>query len=227
MHDLMDMVMYKELALRTIKPHTNKDMAIVDWALGLGGEVGEVFTLIREESKDKMEIAKELGDVLWYAVALADEINIRYPIGMFSACQDFYSDRTHCPTCRVDDQPINTTIDQLIMTITGIQEAIKHIVVHKEDVSFQTIEGKLHAVIERLTYLAILHGFSIYDVAELNAAKLAHRYNAKNGGLYTVGASANRHASEVAFEDTATYKRLYSRITEKTVIITPEDVEVL
>lgn len=48
-------------------------------ALGLGGETGEVLEktkkLIRDNRFDKHEVAKELGDVLWYLARYAKAIN--------------------------------------------------------------------------------------------------------------------------------------------------------
>jgi len=56
-------------------------MKIVYPALGLAGEAGEVADKVkkiyrdgRDEAEFKGEIAKEIGDVLWYCAALADDL---------------------------------------------------------------------------------------------------------------------------------------------------------
>lgn len=50
-------------------------------ALGLGGETGEVLEkvkkLIRDNKFDKPEVAKELGDVLWYLARTANAIGYK------------------------------------------------------------------------------------------------------------------------------------------------------
>lgn len=47
-------------------------------ALGLGGEAGEVLEktkkLIRDGAMNRMDVAKELGDVLWYLTRYANAI---------------------------------------------------------------------------------------------------------------------------------------------------------
>lgn len=54
-------------------------------ALGLGGEAGEVLNKIKKimrdrdgkpDTEDYIDIADELGDVLWYISATCDELNI-------------------------------------------------------------------------------------------------------------------------------------------------------
>lgn len=70
---------YQQLAMRTSNKVLNKDMHIMNGALGLVGESGEVADLIKKNwmqghSLDKEHIAKELGDICWYIAETATAI---------------------------------------------------------------------------------------------------------------------------------------------------------
>jgi NTP pyrophosphatase (non-canonical NTP hydrolase)/deoxyadenosine/deoxycytidine kinase len=76
---------YQQESCGTFKPAvplTPEQVHLLDWAMGLGGESGEVLDLLKhaifhqDAELDKMELAKELGDVLWYASAIATTCNI-------------------------------------------------------------------------------------------------------------------------------------------------------
>lgn len=91
---------YHRAAMRTA-PELNRQQMLIDAALGLTGEAGEVADLVKKANYqghilDKDAIMKELGDVAWY-IALAcqglgvtmqevfqmnvDKLKKRYPDG--------------------------------------------------------------------------------------------------------------------------------------------------
>lgn len=86
----MDFKEYQEAALKTADyPFLGKNMAYP--ALGLVGEAGETADKVKKiwrnegfldanayTAAQRLEIAKELGDVLWYIAAMAHEL--RYPL---------------------------------------------------------------------------------------------------------------------------------------------------
>lgn len=223
----MNLNTYKGHALRTMKPHDTEAMAKLDWCLGLAGETGEVMELIINNEEDKMKWAKELGDILWYSIALMDALHEEFPHDIFEQVQVYVDNFYHCASCLVDEAPVQSAMNGLVVSIGMIHEKMKHHIMHKEELNLHIVMTELSNVVFYIAKIAKLQGFTIYSVAELNAAKLAHRYNMKNGGVYTHAASAVRHASETKFEDTATYKRLFSTITGSSVTIKEDDVEVL
>lgn len=75
----MDMRKYQEEARRTSNAKNREDK-LLNAALGLSGEVGEVVDHIKKwkfqgHELNKKEIIEELGDVLWYIGEMADGIN--------------------------------------------------------------------------------------------------------------------------------------------------------
>lgn len=72
----MDFATYQRLAARTASADADMERRRLIAALGLTGEAGEVAELIKKEighghPPDAQKIAKEVGDVLWYAALLA------------------------------------------------------------------------------------------------------------------------------------------------------------
>lgn len=74
----MEINEYQKLALRTANT-TESDKLILNGALGLNGESGEVADHIKKylfqgHDLDKDSLAKELGDVCWYIAILSKGI---------------------------------------------------------------------------------------------------------------------------------------------------------
>jgi NTP pyrophosphatase (non-canonical NTP hydrolase) len=95
---------YQKLAMRTSSKDISPDYHLLNGALGLAGESGEVCDLIKKSFMqghplDYDHIAKELGDVAWYIAETAtaigydmetifemniDKLKKRYPEGFNS-----------------------------------------------------------------------------------------------------------------------------------------------
>jgi NTP pyrophosphatase (non-canonical NTP hydrolase) len=73
---------YQQAAMSTAVFPTHDLMPIIYPALGLAGETGEVVDKIKKvirnggnfSDETKAEIAKELGDVLWYIAAMSRQL---------------------------------------------------------------------------------------------------------------------------------------------------------
>ena len=70
---------YQELAMRTANTD-DKEKLIINGALGLCGESGEVADIIKKwqfqgHKLDLRDIKNELGDILWYVAIMAKGIN--------------------------------------------------------------------------------------------------------------------------------------------------------
>jgi NTP pyrophosphatase (non-canonical NTP hydrolase) len=76
---------YQKRALTTVISTDDPFKDLLHWVLGLNGEAGEVAEklkkIIRDKNsvvsdEDKAELAKELGDVLWYIAVFAHELGV-------------------------------------------------------------------------------------------------------------------------------------------------------
>lgn len=79
MHPSMSSREYQRLAMRTA---TDKCRNVLNAALGLAGEAGEVADEIKKSSFqghpwDPVRIIEELGDVLWYVTLMADIFGVK------------------------------------------------------------------------------------------------------------------------------------------------------
>lgn len=80
----MDFKQYQKESRKTAE-YKNKDKDYIYPLMGLAGEIGEVIEKIKHVYRDKnnvfdneakKEIAKEMGDVLWYLTQLATELGV-------------------------------------------------------------------------------------------------------------------------------------------------------
>ncbi|HEV2402771.1 MAG TPA: nucleoside triphosphate pyrophosphohydrolase family protein [Candidatus Saccharimonadales bacterium] len=78
---------YQKQALTTAKNNYDPIMEKTIWAMGVAGEAGEVVEkwkkivaykdgVVTEE--DKAELAKELGDVVWYIAVMAHSLGLSF-----------------------------------------------------------------------------------------------------------------------------------------------------
>lgn len=76
---------YQKQALQTAIHHADPQMDKTIWVLGIAGEAGEVVEKWKKivaykdgkvTAEDKLELQKELGDVLWYIALFAESLGI-------------------------------------------------------------------------------------------------------------------------------------------------------
>lgn len=196
----MNYEQYREVALRTIKPHKYPELGVCDWMMGIMGEVSEVHEVLFkgvQYAEDKMELAKECSDVIWYATALIHELELEVDFEPFQVCARM-------------KMPYTDAIYFLHLYAGQLCEMMKHKLMHNEDIDMSKVNRQIAKIFAAIDNILWLHGIDIEDAAALNAAKLSHRYG---GGKYHEAASANRRAREGAFKDTEEYKALHLAIT--------------
>lgn len=81
----MNLNQYQDEVMSNFKPQrelTKEEAGVIDWTLGIAGEAGEIIDIIQHhiyhgQPFDRMELAKEIGDCLWYLTALCEELGMR------------------------------------------------------------------------------------------------------------------------------------------------------
>ena len=81
----MNLREYQQQALTTATATGDEFKDLLHWVLGISGEAGEVAEKIKKiirdkdgeiSEADKQELAKEIGDVLWYLAAFSDHLGL-------------------------------------------------------------------------------------------------------------------------------------------------------
>lgn len=76
---------YQQQALKTVLSTGDDFKDLLHWVLGINGESGEIAEKIKKiirdknsviSQQDKDELAKEIGDVLWYLAVFAHDLGI-------------------------------------------------------------------------------------------------------------------------------------------------------
>lgn len=76
---------YQQQALKTVLSTGDDFKDLLHWVLGINGESGEIAEKIKKvirdkdsviSQDDKDELAKEIGDVLWYLAVFAHDLGI-------------------------------------------------------------------------------------------------------------------------------------------------------
>ncbi|HXR49634.1 MAG TPA: nucleoside triphosphate pyrophosphohydrolase family protein [Verrucomicrobiae bacterium] len=78
---------YQKQAMTTVLTTGDEFKDLLHWVLGITGEAGEVAEKLKKivrdkhgklDDEDKQEIAKEIGDVLWYLAVCAHDLGFSF-----------------------------------------------------------------------------------------------------------------------------------------------------
>lgn len=78
---------YQKQALTTVIASDSEFRDLLHWVLGINGEAGEIAEKIKKiirdkngevSEADKAELAKEVGDVLWYLAVFAHHLGVPF-----------------------------------------------------------------------------------------------------------------------------------------------------
>jgi NTP pyrophosphatase (non-canonical NTP hydrolase) len=77
---------YQKRALTTVISNEDEFKDTLHWVLGINGEAGEIAEKVKKiirdkqgnvSKQDKEELAKEIGDVLWYLAVFAQDLGYK------------------------------------------------------------------------------------------------------------------------------------------------------
>jgi len=188
---------YIKDAMCSRKEHENKSLAILDWFLGLMGESQELYEELEQrfayEAQNFDAIVKELGDNIWYFVAIMLEFGFEIPELEVEANVDVAM-----------IQGLSLGMKEMCFKLS---EDLKHHICHQEDMSVE-IKALLETYWTNLQYISAGMKYNFLAVMELNGAKLQHRY----GGSFDIAKSADRHRREAKFTNTPQYKEIMKKV---------------
>lgn len=162
----MEIYEYQALAMRTSNAKLTKTEHVINGALGLCGEAGEVKTAMTRD-----EYLKEAGDVCWYMAELATAIGIDL-----------------APIMDVDAAHITwvsprTSADRIILSAASIADSVKKSTMQGHDYSIDYIKKHLKRIAIAVHWIAKWYDTNIAEVMTMNIDKLKMRY--PDGGFST------------------------------------------
>lgn len=165
---------YQGLAARTATKH---DYELVNFAMGLDGESGELIDLVKKflfhkHNVDKIKIKKEAGDVLWYASQLARILKIDFTdaFDMLNKLAEEFNNLED------KNEVIMVSCLTLSEAVGNISHYIDRKVFEKKRVKKSGLRRELSKVLVNLYFLITTAGLTIEEVAEGNIEKLKARY---------------------------------------------------
>ena len=178
---------YVELSSRTAAKH---DDELVNYAMGLAGEVGELIDLVKKflfhgHHIETVKIKKEGGDVLWYSGQLVRLFGVRFKhVDIFAA---FNKDLPKLSEIK-SDKVLMVACLNLSKASGKISETVDKMVFDGITYGSNEIRQELLTVFYDLFFIITTAGLTIEEVAEGNIEKLKKRY--PNG--FDVEKSINR-----------------------------------
>lgn len=75
---------YQEKSYTRLNQHASAELRTLNWAIGIGEEAGEIQGIVKHiifggealDDEKKAQLAKEVGDVLWYVSALCSHFDM-------------------------------------------------------------------------------------------------------------------------------------------------------
>jgi NTP pyrophosphatase (non-canonical NTP hydrolase) len=163
---------YQGLAARTANKHDNEEY---NYILGLDGETGELVDAVKKctfhgHVIDKVYVKKEAGDVLWYSSQLARlfDIDLSDTFDKFDQMRELYDNTNQKQVMIISSINISKAV--------GIAAAFMYERINGNFLHRLNLERQLVSILTDLSFLLIIAGLDIREVAQANLDKLMARY---------------------------------------------------
>lgn len=165
---------YRKLALRTLN-HQGKDRNILHCILGMVGEAGELSELIDfskalAPSIDRSKAIGELGDCLWYAAVLSEELDVDFNTLMADASSVDRGGVIH---------EMKTAYERLLIQSCRMADLVKKTVFYGKKLDEPKLTHMMFQYLIAFTEACALLSVQSLVVAEINIKKLEARYPEK------------------------------------------------
>lgn len=190
MHTMLDE--YQKGCARTMNLELSEQDAILNYVLGMAGEMGELASLGDAHAEKRF---MELGDCFWYAAALAKTLGVPFSAISYATPHYTYSSK------------VLTTVKDvihrgLVLACVTLDE-LKKVRFHKAPYSPETLRTFLDEYVQVLFSVAYIFGYKVPDILAANIVKLRVRYPSN----FNADDSLNRDdARESAIVNHASYR---------------------
>lgn len=168
---------YMEVSARTAAGHENE---LVNYAMGVGGESGELVDLVKKflfhrHDIDKDKVLKEAGDVLWYATQLLRILKIE-----ISEAELFRALRIiHSGIPLLEPRETELLLMSSCMNLTkgaGVVAEVIDDYLTDDILNKEQIKIGLDIALTNVNFIITVAGLTMEEVAEANIEKLKRRY---------------------------------------------------
>lgn len=160
---------YRNEVLRTAGGHADRRNALLNVALGLAGEAGEVAEIVyvpMVAKTDKALLIKELGDLRWY---------LEYGAHTLGMSREELAQRVTGESYQFNHSKEIVT-RKLLILVSQVADHIKKYAFHKHDLNEFAVKGAFTTIYSQIHNLAGLINTPLRTVEKRNVEKLQKRY---------------------------------------------------
>lgn len=168
---------YQEQVARTITDDEKRMplFYLPNWALGLVGELGELYGAVITDAYRKKEydfevvVKKEIGDVCWYCAAFCSSAWLGFRLGDLL--------KNHFPGVSLRIRNVDELLERMLLEAAKLAELTKKAVYHgHHDGVVSAVKSHIFVLWSDITNLADLLNLDMNEILDENIAKLEARY---------------------------------------------------